>query len=228
MGRTKAEKQQILEAAYTHFKSLYLPKSELFDYCRKVYQGKPHVVSGIIITVEHGTAARPCRAVFRIPPHMLENPKRYEKSDRTFERENGITSYGGTTEPDRGSEDYRVQQVLKNLDLVEPGLTNPRVKYRMRDSEGIGREIDLLCEGADGRLVVVEFKRSDVTPREIAAQTIEYMGMIIKRERRQDCVRGYMLVDRRYPAVEMAELVVANLRVKLYSEFPTSVGDGQL
>src|SRR5579871_2486374 len=104
MGRTEEQEKQVLEAAYKHFESLYLPKKDLFDYCRNVY-GKPHVVSRIITKNEDGKAARPCRAVFRIPPHMLQNAKLFQKTDRAFERKHGITSDGGSIEPDRKSED---------------------------------------------------------------------------------------------------------------------------
>jgi hypothetical protein len=217
MGRTIEEEKQILEAAHKQFESLYLPKNPLFAYCRKLY-GKQSVVPGIIEKHEHGKAARPSRSVFRIPPRLLQNPNKYEESDRRFEHDKKITKYAGTIEPDLNSEDYYVSQVLQNLEAVEPGLLKPRTKVRMRDSEGKVLEIDLLCEGADGKFVVIELKRLLRTPLEIAAQTIEYMGMIIRQEGRKDCVRGYMLVGRRYHATEMAELVVGELRVKLYSE----------
>lgn len=218
MGRTIEQEKHILEEAYKRFKSLYLPKTKLFDYCRELYGDKQCVVSRIIEKYAHGNAARPCRGVFRIPPHLLQNPGRYEKADRKFEQDNKITRDGGAIEPDLNAEDHCVSRVLQNIEAVEPGLVNPKTKVRMLDSEGRTREIDLLCEGADGKFVVIEFKRRDRAPREIAAQTIEYMGMIMRQQDRRDCVRGYMLVDRRYPAVEMAELVVPGLRVKLYRE----------
>lgn len=220
MTRTLEQEKQILERAYKHFKSLYLPRTRLMDYCMENYD-RQTVVN--VIIEKHATreGARPKRGFFRIPPEMLENSKLYEEFDRNFERENKITEYGGAMEPDSSSEEHYVSRVLQNLDAVELGLTNPKTKVGVRDSAKKRLEIDLLCEGADGRSIVIELKRVGQTPRDIAAQTIEYMGMIMEERNCKDCVRGYMLVGERYPAVNMAERVVANLKVKLYRDvFP--------
>lgn len=103
--------------------------------------------------------------------------------------------------------------LVHNIPAIEPGL---KLIDRQLDTKEVGR-LDLLCEDANGGLVVVELKRG-VAGSSIIDQTQRYMGWVMKHKAQagQD-VRGMIVVGSKDTALEYAVAANPKVQVKTFA-----------
>lgn len=106
---------------------------------------------------------------------------------------------------EKNIEDVLAQEVSS----IEPGL---RLKHRQLESPA-GR-LDLLCEGSNGDVVVVELKRSQGGDQ-VMGQILRYIGWAMQEFPGRH-VRGIIIVETKDPWLTYASTAVPNVQVKQF------------
>lgn len=226
--RTEEEKKSLVQKAFDHFKCTYVQKEELFQFTKKL-TGTRGAIGRICEEYLGNDRARCVYGYYKLPTTTLDghrfvdDPKRYRREDREFERQHNIRcDKGREPTPNALEKVLQATAMARYLDRIEAGLTILKKFYHYKTESGHTREIDLLCKDQTGNIVVIEFKRSHVQPRDVVGQVLEYMGH--EKFVRKKPVRGFIVVGHSWSAIEYARLVVSNLEIVTYEKiFPPGV-----
>ena len=77
----------------------------------------------------------------------------------------------------RTEEEIR-DHLVRNLDLIEPGLTLVEKEKFLRNDEGATGFIDIFARSASGQLVIIEIKRSDAAARQAVQEIVKYAALV--------------------------------------------------
>lgn len=108
--------------------------------------------------------------------------------------------------------------IARNLETIEKGLKLIQTKYRTK--QGVG-EIDILCQDAKGRFVVIEVKRWKDSDK-VVGQILRYMGAI--KEEKGSQPRGIIILNQEDKRLNYAASIVESIETKYY-RFSFAISD---
>lgn len=108
----------------------------------------------------------------------------------------------------RSNESAIRDHLIKQLDLIEPGLTLVAREHYLKNGSGASGFLDIFACAANGQLVVIEIKRTDAAAREAVQELFKYAALLRQNYLVRDV--GYRLI---VLSVEWHELLTP------YSEF---------
>jgi len=108
-------------------------------------------------------------------------------------------------------EDPLREFIAKHLETIEKGLKLIQTKYRTKQRVG---EIDILCNDAKGKFVVIEVKRWKDSDK-VVGQILRYMGAI--KEEKGSEPRGIIVLNQEDKRLNYALFMLKDVKVKYYT-----------
>lgn len=68
--------------------------------------------------------------------------------------------------------------LLANLSVIEPGLVAVAREYYLRNTSGAAGFLDILARDGNGRLVIIEIKKTDAAAREAVQELFKYAALL--------------------------------------------------
>jgi hypothetical protein len=81
------------------------------------------------------------------------------------------------SKPKRAESEIR-DQLARNLDLIESGLTLIDKEVMLPNDKGAKGFLDIFCRAANGKYLVIEIKRSDAAARDAIQELIKYVALL--------------------------------------------------
>ncbi len=124
-----------------------------------------------------------------------------------------VSTPEGRTEGPLPPTSISLEKDLRDHIAYNPSIIEPGLKLRGKEySIDMGR-IDVLCEDANGKLVVIELKK-DRSSEEVVGQILKYMGCLHRTENRD--VRGIVVVGGRDDRLVDAVSPVPSIKLMYY------------
>lgn len=68
--------------------------------------------------------------------------------------------------------------LIKQLDLIEPGLTLVAREHYLKNTSGASGFLDIFARAANGQLIIIEIKRTDAAAREALQELFKYAALL--------------------------------------------------
>lgn len=109
--------------------------------------------------------------------------------------------------------------LLLNLSIVEEGLTPIAREHYLRNSSGASGFLDILARDSDGRLVIIEIKKTDSAAREAVQELFKYAALLRQNLLVRDVEYRMILLS-----VEWHELFTPYSEFSINSPYAISAG----
>lgn len=109
--------------------------------------------------------------------------------------------------------------LLLNLSIIEPGLTPVAREHYLRNTSGASGFLDILARDGDGRLVIIEIKKTDSAAREAVQELFKYAALLRQNFLLRDVEYRLLLLS-----VEWHELLTPYSEFAINSPYAVSAG----